>query len=49
MDRHFDYHRIVFFSWQTPFNIDWNERPAREIRSYLAEGALGSGGWRFDG
>lgn len=32
---HLPYHRMVFFTHQTAFNIGWRENPAREIKSYL--------------
>lgn len=33
---HLDYHRIVFFTHQTSFNIGWRESPTREIYAYPA-------------
>ena len=32
---HIDFHRVVFFSRQTAFNIGWRDNPKREISSYL--------------
>jgi len=32
---HVDFHRVVFFSRQTSFNIGWRDNPKREISSYL--------------
>ena len=42
LDRHLDYHRIVFFSRQTAFNIGWRDNPQRQISSYAAPAGL----WR---
>ncbi|MGU3539772.1 hypothetical protein [Methylobacterium sp. A54F] len=31
---HLSYHRLVFFAYQTAFNISWRDKPERSIRSF---------------